>query len=66
VASSPAIADGLVYVGSNDGKVYAFNSMTGTCVWSYTTAGMVVSSPAISNGIVYVGSYDHMFYAFGS
>ena len=60
VVSSPAIADGLVYVGSYDGKVYALNSMTGGYIWSYATGGMVVSSPAISNHVVYVGSYDHM------
>ena len=35
VESSPAVADGKVYVGSTDGKVYAFASF----VWSTDSAG---------------------------
>jgi outer membrane protein assembly factor BamB len=66
VASSPAIAGGLVYVGSNDGKIYALDTISGACIWRYSTEGMVVSSPSIANNIVYVGSYNHMLYAFGS
>ena len=66
VASSPAVANGIVYVGSYDDKLYALNATSGTCVWTYTTEGTIVSSPAVANSIVYVGSYDHVFYAFGS
>ena len=65
VASSPAVADGVVYVGSYDGKVYALDAMTGAFIWSYATGGMVVSSPAVANNVVYVGSYNHVLYAFG-
>ena len=65
MASSPAVAGGVLYVGSYDGKVYALNASNGTLVWNYTTGDMVVSSPAIANGIVYIGSFDHVVYAFG-
>ncbi len=54
--SGPAIANGVVYVGSNDHNVYALNATTGSKLWSYTTGDAVRSSPAIDNGIVYVGS----------
>ena len=54
--SSPAVANGVVYVGSNDGNVYALNASTGAMLWSYTTGGGVYSSPAVANGVVYVGS----------
>ena len=63
VFSSPAVANGIVYVGSLDHNVYALNANTGTKVWSYTTGYWVVSSPAVANGIVYVGSNDHNVYA---
>ena len=39
--SSPAVANGVVYVGSDDGNVYALNATTGAKLWSYTTGGYV-------------------------
>jgi len=51
--SSPAVANGVVYVGSDDGNVYALNASTGAKVWSYATGG---GSPTIVNGVVYVAS----------
>jgi outer membrane protein assembly factor BamB len=62
-ASSPAVANGRVYVGSGDHHLYAFDAATGASVWSVTAAGGF-SSPAVANGIVYVGSDDHKVYAF--
>ncbi len=56
VDSSPAVLNGLVYVGSNDHNVYALNTTTGAKVWNYTTGGHVLSSPAVVNGVVFVGS----------
>jgi eukaryotic-like serine/threonine-protein kinase len=63
VYSSPAVVNGIVYVGSEDGKIYAFDEATGTLVWSYTTGGAVTSSPAVVDGVVYIGSNDHNVYA---
>jgi outer membrane protein assembly factor BamB len=60
--SSPAVANGVVYVDSNDGNVYALNAKTGAKLWSYTT-GNGESSPAVANGVVYLGSYDKKVYA---
>jgi hypothetical protein len=65
VLSSPAVADGKVYVGSNDNKLYCLNASTGALIWSYTTGNYVWSSPAVAEGNVYVGSYDGKVYAFG-
>jgi peptide/nickel transport system substrate-binding protein len=64
VVSSPAVAGGVVYVGSADGKVYALNATTGTQVWNFTTGGRIEwSSPAVTGGVVYVGSTDGKVYA---
>ena len=66
VNSSPAVANGVVYVGSLDNNVYALNASTGAKLWSYTTGGPIYySSPAVANGMVYVGSLDGKVYAFG-
>src|SRR5579875_674504 len=63
VYSSPAVANGVVYIGSNDDSIYAFNASNGTLVWSYATGGNVVSWPEVVNGVVYVGSEDNYVYA---
>ena len=53
-SSTPAVANGVVYVGSGDGSVYALNADTGAFVWKYATGGSVESSPVVANGVVYV------------
>jgi len=64
VNSSPAVAkDGTVYVGSDDGYLYAINP-GGTLKWKFGTGAQVFSSPAIGkDGTVYVGSQDGCLYA---
>jgi outer membrane protein assembly factor BamB len=63
VHSSPAVANGIVYVGSYDDRVYALNATTGEEVWIYPTGYDVFSSPAVVEGVVYVGSNDNKVYA---
>jgi outer membrane protein assembly factor BamB len=63
VISSPAIANGTVYVGSTDGNLYAVDLETGEQKWKFATHVRVTSSPAVANGVVYFGSYDGNFYA---
>jgi len=61
VRSSPAVVNGVVYIGSDDNNVYALSAKG--LLWSYPTGGAVYSSPAVMNGVVYVGSGDHNLYA---
>ena len=63
VASSPAIVGGVVYIGSDDGSVYALNALSGVKLWSFTTGDTVHSSPSVVDGVVYVGSWDDNVYA---
>jgi outer membrane protein assembly factor BamB len=65
VESSPAVANGLVYIGSDDNRVCALDGRTGAKLWVYITGNSVFSSPAVANGMVYVGSRDGYVYAFG-
>ncbi len=60
--SSPTIADGTVYVGSGDGKVYAVDLATGKPRWAHATGHRVRSTPAVADGGVYVGSFDGKVY----
>jgi hypothetical protein len=65
VFSSPAVADGVVYVGSwdADAHVYALDADSGALKWKYKTVDGVFSSPAVADGVVYVGSFDNSVYA---
>ena len=61
--STPAVSNDIVYLGSNDYKLYALDAVTGTKIWEYTTGGRVQSSPVVANGAVYAGSQDGRVYA---
>lgn len=63
VHSSPAVVRDQVYVGSDDGTVYAIDSTTGGHTWSFETGGPVRSSPAIVDHKLFVGSNDHHVYS---
>jgi len=64
IRSSPAIgSDGIIYVGSYDGKLYALFP-NGTKNWDYATGSYIDSSPTIgSDGAIYVGSNDGKLYS---
>jgi outer membrane protein assembly factor BamB len=69
LVSSPAVAAGVVYVGSYDGKVYAFDASgcrQRKCMplWTGHVGQHVDSSPAVGGGMVYVGSTDGKLAAF--
>jgi len=61
--SSPAVAGGVVFIGSSDGNLYALEASSGAKKWSFKTGGKVSSSPAVLQGVVYVGSEDGKVYA---
>jgi len=70
IFSSPVVAGGVVFIGSLDGRLYAFDE-TGCdsppCAPLWTspqTGDAIYSSPAVAAGVVYAGSLDHKLYAF--
>ena len=62
--SSPAISNGVAYIGSEDDKFYAFNASSGTLLWTANANNVVDSSPAVANGVVYVSDGNGTLYAF--
>jgi outer membrane protein assembly factor BamB len=63
VFSTPALANGLVYVGSNDDYLYAIHASDGSLAWKYLANLGIASSPAVDNGVVYFSSVDGYIYA---
>ncbi|MDQ2075977.1 PQQ-binding-like beta-propeller repeat protein [Marinimicrobium sp. ABcell2] len=61
--SSPLVADGRVYVGSSDQRIYALDAETGARLWSFKTGGVVHASPALAGDTLIVGSWDSAIYA---
>jgi eukaryotic-like serine/threonine-protein kinase len=62
IQSSPAVANGVLYVGARDGFLYAIDARTGRQRWSFDhKISWVNSSPAAVDGLVYDGSSDAHF-----
>ncbi len=58
IRSTPAISDGIVCFGSEDGSLYAVDAEKGTLRWKYATEGDLSASPAIAGGVIYVTGGD--------
>ena len=58
VEASPYEANGIVYVGTVHGMIYAFNQQSGNLLWSFQALGPVYGTPTIVNGIAYFGTVD--------
>ena len=59
INSSPAVLEGVVYIGSSDHRLYALNATTGARLCSFDTGGVISSSPVavrtVDGVVVYVG-----------
>jgi outer membrane protein assembly factor BamB len=74
IMGSPAVADGIVFVGTADGRLVAAPEedpdssgviADSELVWSYPIGGMVASSPAVAQGRVYIAGGNGRVYCFG-
>ncbi|MCF8224841.1 MAG: SUMF1/EgtB/PvdO family nonheme iron enzyme [Bacteroidales bacterium] len=61
--SSPSYADNRVFIGSDDGFIYAFNAGNGKVEWSWEVGSPVISSPLPSEGVICFGADNGMIYA---
>lgn len=63
IQSSPAVADGRVFIGARDGFLYALDAETGERLWRFDhEISWVNSSPAVAQGLVLAGSSDAKFF----
>lgn len=64
VNSTPAIHDGIVYIGASDGRLHGLSLATGEKLITYQLGTPIASSPTIHEDTLYVGAYDGNLYAF--
>jgi polyvinyl alcohol dehydrogenase (cytochrome) len=57
---SVSVANGVMYVGSNSGQMYALDAATGNILWNFASGGTVVDGPSIVDGTLYWGSGYHL------
>jgi outer membrane protein assembly factor BamB len=67
VTGTPVVADGVVYIGSWDGKMYALRELDGSLIWSFNAGTLTVdacipntygidSTAALAGGKLYFGT----------
>lgn len=66
IDSSPAIYKGVIYVGSDDGHVYAIDETSGRMLWRSKLGDKVKSSPAVEGGVLVVGCEDKKVWGLSS
>jgi outer membrane protein assembly factor BamB len=79
--SGPTVQDGIIYVGSRDGRVVAMNSSSQGVLWSYalttTTSGgmscgetsvpiLIYTTPIVDGDLTYIGTYGGQVLALNS
>jgi len=63
IRSSPAVHNGVVYIGAYDHNLYTLSADDGKFLWKYATEGGIGSSPCVYEGRVFFGSADRLLYA---
>lgn len=53
IVTTPAVVDGVVYIASMSGHMYAIDQETGKEKWNFKSRMPIASSPAIANGVLY-------------
>jgi outer membrane protein assembly factor BamB len=64
VSSGAALDNGILYIGSGDGRVYALEAASGRPVRTFRTSGAVSGGVTVTSGMLFAGSADHHVYAF--
>jgi outer membrane protein assembly factor BamB len=63
-ASSPLVANGVLYASTNAGLLSAFDPTTGGTLWSTTVGPVHWESPLVANGVLYMADQNAHLTAF--
>jgi len=66
ISGGPVAGINKIFLGSENGKIYALNAETGQLDWQSTIKGEVLSAPAIDSGVLVVNSSSGVMKAFNA
>src|SRR5579863_1327120 len=58
ISASPTVVDGTLYIGNNNGSLYALDAQTGQILWKAHVTNPLMSAPLVYGDIVIVGEGD--------
>jgi outer membrane protein assembly factor BamB len=58
ISASPTVSDGILYVGNNNGVLYALEPSSGRTLWKFQARNPLMSAPLIYGDLVIVGEGD--------
>lgn len=58
ISASPTLVDGVLYLGNNDGHLYALHAENGHALWTFGTQSPLMSAPLVYGDFVIVGEGD--------
>ena len=61
--TAPAVQNGIVYVGTGEGNLYALTADTGRLLWIASVRSPINSSPVVADGKVFFGANNGTLYA---
>jgi len=63
---TPALHDGLVFVGDSGHRIHCVEAATGARCWTHEVQGEVWASPLVADGKVYFATRDGQFLVFAA
>ncbi|MBL4822568.1 MAG: outer membrane protein assembly factor BamB [Colwellia sp.] len=66
LAGGPVVGSNKVFVGSENGKIYALDAKSGELVWQAGIKGEIISAPAVDSGVVVVNTVSGIMKAFNA
>lgn len=61
--STPAVDNGVVYIGSTNHRLYAIDIETHEEIWHFEAEAAILSTPLVYEDTIYIGACDNKFYA---
>lgn len=58
ISASPTIVDGTLYIGNNNGSLYAIDASSGEVIWKAHVPNPLMSAPLVYGDVVIVGEGD--------